>query len=152
MWVDREQPFTRTSLTLSSLLFFSSFSILSLWWPTSGNFQPETSLIFKRQPDSLTTTSASLRYHLPRVYQLDIRTGYEPRQRGAHVTSGSSGRRSWGSKSGCGLPYNCEENSCIKSSTGETARKLRVQQQRTKWEQQRVKTRLSKTDHLPLLR
>ena len=37
--------------------------------------QHETSsLICKRQPASLTTTSASLCYHLPRVYQLDTRT------------------------------------------------------------------------------
>ena len=37
--------------------------------------QHETSsLISKRQPGSLTTTSASLCYHLPRVYQLDTRT------------------------------------------------------------------------------
>ena len=75
MWVNWEQPCTRTSLTLSSLLFFSSFSIWPLWSPSSGNIQHEaSSLISKRQSGSLTTTSASLCYHLPRVHQLDTRT------------------------------------------------------------------------------
>ena len=37
-------------------------------------FQHEaSSLISKRQPGSLTTASASMCYHLPRVYQLDTR-------------------------------------------------------------------------------
>ena len=52
----------------------SLFSIFSLWWPTSRQLQHETSSsISYSQPGSLTTTSASLCYHLPRVYQLDTR-------------------------------------------------------------------------------
>ena len=75
MRVDRGRPCTCTSLTLSSLPFYlSSFCILSLW-STSGNFQHKvSSLISKRLPGSLTTTSARLCYHLPRVYQLQTQT------------------------------------------------------------------------------
>ena len=78
MWVDREQPCTRTPLTLSSLLCssccFSHFS--SAFLSHKRLFQHGTSVISKRQSGSLTTTRASLCYHLPRVYQLDTRTGW----------------------------------------------------------------------------
>ena len=61
-----------TSPTLSLLCFsFSSF-VLCLLWPASGTFQSETSYaLSEHQQASLTTSSARLCYHLPRVYQLD---------------------------------------------------------------------------------
>ena len=125
-----------------------SLSPHSLLTPLLPLFFPH--LVFmmshKRQllTGSLTTTSASLCYHLPRVYQLDTRTGYEPRERGAHIT-GSSGRRFWRLTAG----YCCEgsllhhhRRDCL-DTEGYVPKKS---------EKSTDKTWLNKTDHLLLLR
>ena len=54
MCVDRKQPCSRILFTLSSLpshsSYSSSFSILSLWWPISGNFQHENLFFIFQTP------------------------------------------------------------------------------------------------------
>ena len=54
-------------------------NLAAVYVPRRVQLSSTSSVISTRQPGILTTTSASLCYHLPRVYHLDTRTGYEPR-------------------------------------------------------------------------
>ena len=126
-----------TSLTLPLLSAFLAYKRLFQNRPYSA--------LSKHQQGSLPTTSANLCYHLPRVYQLDTRTGYEPRERGTHIT-GSLGRRFWRLTAG----YCCE--GCLLHHRWRDCEDTGGYVPKTKREINKVKTRLSKTEHLLLLR
>ena len=139
-----ENSRARAHILLSPQYSSLRISPCCLRCPTSDHFRHETSYsICRRQPGSLTTSNATLCYHLPRVYQPTSEQLIRAcRARCAYHRV--IGKRCGGSKSGCGLLYYCEEDGCIKSSKVRLSGNHEYTTE-NKTRQQRVKPRPRKT-------